>query len=132
MRQLTMVPLGRSLGSLTGDLKAAASGYLTSLTPQPDGSIKTNSVGVVVLGPEDILNLSCKTTATPISRSAGGNSQSLYGLHCGWVAGGTGNFVGATGFVKVTGTLFSAFGPAAGPGSSHFDGTYTGKICRSK
>ena len=122
-------PLGRSLGSYTGDLKAAASDYLTSLTPQPDGSIKTTSVGVLVLGPQDILILSCKTTATPIPGAPAG-TLSLSTAYT--VGGGTGKFVGATGFLNVTGTLFNAFGPNAGPGSTYFDGSYRGNICRSK
>jgi hypothetical protein len=122
-------PLGRSLGSYTGDLKAAATDYLTSLTPQPDGSIKTTSVAVLFLSPQDLLILSCKTTATPIPGAPVG-TVSLSTAYT--VAGGTGKFVGATGFLNVTGTLFNAFGPNAGPGSSNFEGTYKGNICRSR
>ena len=33
-------PLGRVLGPATGDLKAAVSAHLTSLGPQPDGTLK--------------------------------------------------------------------------------------------
>jgi hypothetical protein len=122
-------PLGRDLGSYTGDLKAAASDYLTSLTPQPDGSIKTTSVAVLVLGLQDILILSCKTTGTPIPGAPVG-TLSLSTAYT--VNGGTGKFVGATGFLNVTGTLVNAFGPNAGPGSTFFDGSYTGHVCRSK
>ena len=122
-------PLGRSLGVYTGDLKAAASDYLTSITPQPDVTIKTTSVAVLVFAPQDILILSCKTTATPVPGAPVG-TVSLSTAYT--VAGGTGKYVGATGFVNVTGTLVNAFGPNSGPGSSIFDGTYKGNICRSK
>jgi hypothetical protein len=122
-------PLGRSLGSYTGDLKAAASDYLTSLTPQPDGTIHTTSVAVLVFNPQDILVMSCKTTATPIPGAPVG-TLSLAVAYT--VTGGTGKFVGATGFVNVAGTLVNAFGPNAGPGSSIFEGNYKGNICRSK
>jgi hypothetical protein len=122
-------PLGRSLGSYTGDLKAVATDYLTSITPQPDGTIHTTSVAVLVFSPQDILIMSCKTTATPIPGAPVG-TVSLSTAYT--VTGGTGKFVGATGFVNVTGTLVNAFGPNAGPGSSIFQGTYTGNVCRSK
>ncbi|HXB75041.1 MAG TPA: hypothetical protein VNY05_42810 [Candidatus Acidoferrales bacterium] len=122
-------PLGRSLGSLTGDLKASTTDYLTSLTPQPDGTIKTTSVGVLFLSPQDLLILICKTTATPVPGAPVG-TVSLATAYT--VAGGTGKFVAATGFLNVTGTLVNAFGPNAGPGSSNFEGTYKGSICRSK
>jgi hypothetical protein len=121
--------LGRSLGTYTGDLKAAATDYLTSLTPQPDGTIKTTSVGVLFLSPQDLLILTCKTTATPIPGAPVG-TVSLATAYT--VAGGTGKFAGATGFLNVTGTLVNAFGPNAGPGSSNFQGTYKGNICRSR
>jgi hypothetical protein len=122
-------PFGRSLGTYTGDLKAAATDYLTSLIPQPDGTIKTTSVAVLFLSQQDLLILSCKTTATPIPGAPVG-TVSLATAYT--VAGGTGKFVGATGFLNVTGTLINAFGPNAGPGSSNFEGTYKGNICRPK
>ena len=122
-------PLGRFLGSSTGNLKAAISGNLTSLTPQPDGSIQATSVDVWVLGPQDILILNCKTTLTPIPGAPMGtfSDSSSY-----TVAGGTGRFAGASGELHLTGTGFNVFGPKAGSGSTYFDGTYTGNICRSK
>jgi hypothetical protein len=122
-------PLGRSLGSSTGGLKAAVSGYLTSLTPQPDGTIRVTSVEVFVLGPQDILVFTCLTTGTPVPGAPVGTASfsSIY-----TVAGGTGEFVGASGTLNVTGMIFNAFGPNAGPGSTHSESTYTGNICRSK
>jgi hypothetical protein len=121
--------MGRSLGTYPGDLKAAATDYLTSLTPQPDGTIKTTSVAVLFLSPLDLLILSCKTTATPVPGAPVG-TVSLATAYT--VAGGTGKYVGATGFINVAGILSNAFGPNAGPGSSNFEGTYKGNICRSK
>jgi hypothetical protein len=122
-------PLGRTLGSSTGDLKAAVSGLLTSLTPQPDGSIQATSVEVWVLGPQDILIMNCKTTVTPIP---GAPMGTVADSTTETVVGGTGKFVGASGTLKVTGTGFNVFGPQAGPGSTYFDTRYEGNICRSK
>jgi len=122
-------PLGRSLGTYTGDLKAAATDSLTSLTPQADGTIQTTSMAVLYFSPQDLLILSCKTTGTPVSGAPVG-TVSLATAYT--VAGGTGKYTGATGFINVTGTLVNAFGPNAGPGKSNFEGTYKGKICRSK
>ena len=122
-------PFGRSAGSSTGGLKGAVSGYLTSLTPQPDGSIQVTSVEVFVLGPQDILIFTCKTTATPIPGALVGTvrASSTY-----TAVGGTGKFVGASGTLNVTSTGFNAFGPQAGPGSTYFESTYRGNICRSR
>ena len=122
-------PLGRTLGSSTGDLKASVSGFLTSLTPQPDGSIHVTSVEVWVLGPQDILIFTCKTTATPIPGAPVGTVSAST---TETVVGGTGKFVGASGTLNLTGTGFNVFGPNAGPGSTYFDETYRGNICRSK
>jgi hypothetical protein len=122
-------PFGRTLGSSTEDLEASVSGFITSLTPQPDGSIQVTSVEVWVLGPLDLLILTCKTTATPVlSAPVGTVSVSTTET----VVGGTGKFVGASGTINLTGTGFNVFGPNAGPGSTHFDETYRGNICRSK
>ena len=87
-------PLGRSLGSSTGGLKAAVSGYPTSIAPQPDGSIKVTTVEVFVLGPQDILIFTCKTTGTPIPGAPVGtvSFSSTY-----TVAGGTGKYLAASG-----------------------------------
>jgi hypothetical protein len=120
-------PMGRSLGSYTGDLKAVASDYLTSLTPQADGSIITTSVEVWVLGPQDMLVLTCKTNATPIPGAAVGTVSASTSYT---VTGGTGKYAGASGSLRATYTGFNAFGPKAGPGSTYFDGRYEGNICR--
>jgi hypothetical protein len=122
-------PLGRSLGTYTGDLKAASTDLLTSLVPQPDGTIKTTSMAVLFFSPQDLLILSCKTTGTVIPGAPVG-TVSIATAYT--VLGGTGKYTGATGFLNVNGTLVNAFGPNAGPGSSNFGGTYKGNICRSK
>jgi hypothetical protein len=122
-------PFGLSVGSSTGSLKGARSGYLTSLTPQPDGSIRVTSVEVFVLGLQDILVFTCLTTGTPVPGAPVGtvSFSSTY-----TVAGGTGEFAGASGTLHGTGMVFNAFGPNAGPGSTYSESTYTGNICRSK
>ena len=90
-------PLGRSLGSSTGDLKAAISAVLTSLTPQPDGSIQATGMDVWVLGPQDILIFNGKPTVTPIPGAPVG-TVSVSGTLT--VAGGTGKFAGASGITS--------------------------------
>jgi len=119
-------PLGRVLGSSTGDLKAAISTFLTSLTP--DGSQAT-SVDVWVLGPQDILIFNGNVTVTPIAGKPVG-TVSVSGTLT--VAAGTGEFSGASGVLHLNGTGFNLFGPKAGPGSTFFQENYTGNICRSK
>ena len=122
-------PLGRSVGSSTGNLKGAVSGFLTSITPQPDGTIQATSVEVFILGPQELLIFTCKTTGTPIPGAPVGTASfsSTY-----TVVGGTGKYLGASGALNVVGTIFNAFGPQAGPGSTYSDSTYTGNICRRK
>ena len=121
-------PLGRTLGSSTGDLKAAISAVLTSLTPQADGSIQATSMDVWVLGPQDILIFNGKPTVTPIPGAPVG-TVSVSGTLT--VAGGTGKFAGASGVLQLTGTGFNLFGAKAGPGSTYFEENYKGKICRA-
>jgi len=120
-------PMGLSIGLSTGDLKGSASSLLTSLTPQPDGTFLVTSLDVFVLGPQDILVLSCKTIGTPIQGAPVGtvSASTTY-----TVTGGTGKFLGATGTIQATSTVFNAFGPNAGPGSSYSVGNYKGTICR--
>jgi hypothetical protein len=93
-------PLGRVLGSATGDLKAAISTFLTSLSP--DGSQAT-SVDVWALGAQDILIFNGKVTVTPIPGKPVG-TVSISGTLT--VAGGTGEFTGASGVLHLTGTGF--------------------------
>jgi hypothetical protein len=122
-------PLGRSLGSSSGSLKGAVSGYLTSLTPQADGTIQVTSFEVFALGPQELLIFTCKTVGTPVAGVPVGtvNFSSIY-----TVVGGTGKYVAASGALKVTGTILNAFGPNAGPGNTYSESTYTGRICQSK
>jgi hypothetical protein len=122
-------PLGRSLGTYTGDLKAGSTDLLTSLTPQADGTIKTTSMAVLFFSAQDLLFLTCKSTGTPVPGAPVG-TVSITTAYT--VVGGTGKYSGATGLINVNGTLVNAFGPNAGPGSSNFEGIYKGNICRSK
>ena len=122
-------PIGRVLGPATGDLKAAVSAYLTSLTPQQDGSFLATSVETWVLGAQDILVFNGVATFTPVAGAPVGTvSDSLHLT----VAGGTGAFSGATGTVEVRGTGFNLFGPNAAPGNTYFDVSYNGNICTVK
>ena len=120
-------PLGRSLGSSTGDLKASVSGFLTTVIPEPDGSIQATSVEVWVLGTQDMLVLTCKTNAIPIPGAPVGTVSASVTYT---VTGGTGKYAGATGSIHAALTGFNAFGPKAGPGSTYFDGRYEGNVCR--
>jgi len=119
-------PLGRVLGPNTGTLKGAVSAHLTSLVPNPDGSLHATSVEVWVLGPQDILQFAGEATFTPVPGAPIGTVTDALTLT---VTGGTGKYAGATGTINVTGTGHNLFGPAAGPGSSFFDVRYQGSIC---
>jgi hypothetical protein len=111
-------PMGRSLGSSIGNLKAAISVYQTS---------PTTGVGVWVLGPQDILIFNGTFSVSPIPGAPVGTVSLSATLT---VAGGTGEFAGASGVLQTRGTGFNVFGPKAGPGSTYFEEKYKGNICR--
>lgn len=119
-------PLGRVVGPTTGNLKAAVSAYLTSLVPNPDGSLHATSVEVWVLGPQDILQFAGDATFTPVPGAPIGTVSDALTLT---VIGGSGKYAGATGTINVTGIGYNLFGPGAGPGSSFFDVRYKGTVC---
>jgi hypothetical protein len=119
-------PLGRILGPTTGTLKASTSAYLTSLAPNPDGSLQSTSVEVWALGPQDLIQFAGAATFTPIAGAPIGTVADSLTLTA---VGGTGKYAGVTGTLHVTGTGYNLFGPAAGPGSSYFDIRYDGTIC---
>ena len=120
-------PYGRIVGPSTGNLKASISAYLTSLTPLPDGSLSATSVEVWVLGAQDILVADGQATFTPIPGQPIGTVFDALTLT---ITGGTGDYANATGTINVTGVGHNLFGPNAGPGSSYFDVTYKGSVCR--
>ena len=111
-------PMGRALGSSIGNLKAAISVYQTS---------PTTAVGVWVLGPQDILIFNGTFSVSPIPGAPVGTVSLSATLT---VAGGTGEFAGASGVLQTSGTGFNFFGPKAGPGSTYFEEKYKGNICR--
>ncbi len=117
-------PLGRVLGPATGDLKAAVSAYLTSLGPQPDGTLKATSVETWVLGAQDVITFDGVAIFTPFGTD--GNVRDALTLT---VSGGSGDYAGATGQIEVRGIGYNLLGPGAGPGSSFFDVRYKGAIC---
>jgi hypothetical protein len=119
-------PLGRVLGPTTGNLKASVSASLISLAPNPNGSLSATSDEVWVLGPQDVIRFAGAATFTPIADAPLGTVADELTLT---VASGTGQYAGATGTIKVTGTGYNLFGPAAGPGSTFFDVRYRGTIC---
>jgi hypothetical protein len=121
-------PVGRVLGPTTGTLKAAMTAYLTSLAPQPDGTLKATSVETWVVSANDLLVFDGVATFTPIPDTPVGTVSDALKLT---VIGGTGAFAGASGVLNVTGTGYNLFGPNAGPGKSYFDIRYTGEICTS-
>ena len=120
-------PLGRVLGPTTGDLKAAVTAYLTSLTPNAAFSeFHATSVETWATGAQDLLLFAGDATFTVIpDRPIGTVADSLTLT----VIGGSGKYAGATGTVHVTGTGYNLFGPNAGPGSTFFDVRYRGEIC---
>ena len=122
-------PFGRILGPTIGDLKAAVTAIVTSLVPQPDGSLKATSQEVWALGAQDLLIFSGEATFTPIPDEPVGTVKDSLKLT---VIGGTGQYAGASGTVEVSGTGFNIFGPAAGPGSSYFEVSYRGNICTAR
>ena len=105
-------PLGRVLGPATGDLKAAVSSYLTSLGPQPDGTLKATSVETWVLGAQDVITFDGVATFTPFGTE--GNVRDAL-----TVSGGSGDFAGATGQLDSRHRLFSVR-PAPAVASSTF------------
>lgn len=119
-------PLGRVLGPTTGNLKAAVSASLISLTPNPDGSLHATSSEVWVLGPQDTLQFAGDATFTPVAGAPIGTVTDALTLTA---IGGTGKYAGATGTINVTGTGYNLFGPEAGPGSTFFDVRYRGTVC---
>ena len=121
-------PIGRVVGTTTGALKAAATAFMLSLAPNPDGSLHVTSDSVWVLGPQDLLRLTADATLTPVADAPIGTVSSSETLT---VTGGSGKYAGATGTIYVTGTGYSIFGPEAGSGSSYFDLRYEGTVCRA-
>jgi hypothetical protein len=119
-------PLGRVVGPSTGNLKAATSAYLTSLAPNPDGSLHATSVETWVLGPQDIIQFAGDATFTPVPDAPIGTVSDDLTLTA---IGGSGKYAGVTGTLHVTGTGYNLFGPGAGPGSSFFEVSYQGTIC---
>ena len=122
-------PFGRVLGPTTGNLKAAVTAYLTSLAPNPDGSLHATSVEIWSTGAQDLLIFAGDATFTPILDAPIGTVADALNLT---VTGGSGKFAGATGTVQVRGTGYNLFGPNAGPGSTFFDVSYRGSICVEK
>jgi len=133
-------PIGRVLGPTTGGLKAAVTAYLTGLTPTPTGAFTVTSVEVWALDDEDsnrrkpgaaqnLLIFNGLATFTPIADQPFGTVKDELTLTA---VGGTGDYAGATGTIKVTGTGYNLFGPNAAPGNTFFKIEYRGKICRAQ
>ena len=122
-------PLGRVLGPTTGDLRAATTAHLTSLVPQANGSLKATSVEVWAIDDQDLLIFAGNATFTPIPGQPVGTFQDENTLT---VSGGTGDYAGATGSLRVTGIGRNIVGPNAGPGKSYFAVLYRGTICRAR
>jgi len=119
-------PIGRILGPATGDLQAAISAFLTSLQPQPDGTIETTSLEVWMLGAQDLIVFNGHAIFTPLAGQPIGTINDKNTLT---IAFGTGKFAGATGTVEVRGTGYNIFGPNAGPGKGFFQVSYSGNLC---
>jgi hypothetical protein len=116
-------PFGRILGPTTGNLKASVSSRIVGFGPT---GLTATSEEVWVLGPQDVIVFDGAATFTPIADAPLGTVADELTLT---VNSGTGQYFGATGTIKVTGTGYNVFGPAAGPGSTFFDVRYRGTIC---
>jgi hypothetical protein len=121
-------PLGRFVGPTKGTLKAAATGALLSLAPNPDGSLHATSDNVWVVGSQDVIRFAGDATFTPLAGEPIGTVSDSETLT---VTGGSGRYAGATGTITVTGIGYNLFGPNAGPGSTYFDLRYAGTVCRA-
>ena len=123
-------PNGRILGPSTGDLKAAISAIILSLSANPStGVITADSLEVWVLGATDTFVANGHATFTPIPGQPIGTVQDNLTLT---LTGGTGEFAGATGTINVTGVGHNIFGPGSGPGLGYFDVDYNGTVCKAK
>ena len=120
-------PFGRILGPATGSLRAAITAIVTNLTFRPDGAIDATSVEQWVMNERDQLTFNGRATFTPVPGQPVGTVSDQLTLT---VAGGLGEFEGATGRIDVTGTGYNLFGPDAGPGKTYFQVSYSGSICR--
>ena len=121
-------PLGRTMGPNSGAMRGSATTLITSLAPNPNGTISATSQDTWVVDEQDILVFSSSTTFAPIPGEPLGTVDDERTLT---VIGGTGNYAGATGTIDVTGIGYNLFGPNAGPGSTFFDVRFEGSICTS-
>jgi hypothetical protein len=119
-------PIGRTLGPTSGSMRGSTSAYLTSLTPNPDGSLGNTTVESWVLDAQDVIQFAGVGTFTPLPGEPIGTVSDARTLTA---VGGTGKYAGATGTLNVRGIGFNLFGPNAGPGSTFFDVRFEGTIC---
>lgn len=116
-------PIGRTLATVTGDLKGAKTAILVSVAPLPSGGQSAKTKDVFVTEGRDILVADGEATFTPIITNLGGapNLQDILTLK---ITGGTGRYANATGTLNVKG-----WGRDVGPGTGIFVLEYTGTIC---
>ena len=116
-------PFGRTLATVTGDLKGSKSAILLSVTPASNGGQTAKTKDVFVTEGKDILIADGDAAFTPIISSLGGapNLQDILTLK---ISGGTGRYANASGTLKVQG-----WGRDVGPGTGFFTLEYSGSIC---
>ena len=118
-------PNGRTLATVTGDLKGAKTAILVSVTPAASGGFTATTKDVFVTEQHDILVADGSATFTPIPTTLGG-SPNLQDILVLKISGGTGRYAGATGTITVQG-----WGRNVGPGTGFFTLEYTGNLCVS-
>ena len=115
-------PMGRVLSNVDGVLNGAATAFITSQNPSPDG-LKATSFDVFVTNRGDMLIATGAVTLTPISGKPPGEFTENATLT---VTGGSGKYAGATGTIALEGQAHNVFG---GPGVGTFNVIYQGSVC---
>jgi hypothetical protein len=67
-----------------------------------------------------LMLLACKDTTASGPPSVGSQSN---------ITGGTGQFAGATGSIRLVGVVHNLIGAGSGSGKTYFDLHYTGSVC---
>ena len=114
-------PIGRTLATVTGDLRGAKTAILVSVAPASNGGQTAVTKDVFVTEQKDILVGDGSAKFSPITTGIPPNIEDVLTIK---ITGGTGRYAKATGSLTVVG-----LGQNVGPGTGFFTLTYTGSIC---